>query len=258
MRRRSILKVAAEELNNQIQAAQSFASPFDNLISNGNNSSSNNQLQINKADKGSNSRKHRNSILSLNSSIMLPRTRNGNNDLPDALVFEMPQNKKIAQQNGKRKDGIRRCSLISIGQLNRNLELQDKAKSQFRNAAPSYLVDNQSQNDDLLSKAEPLPEMFVKQNLTNPKDRRRGSQLLGIIQKRGLPSQFQNSQDLFEPATAKIRLTDNSAQGNSIEKLPKINPADYETPKFVGNAPQTRRRSSLLQSIPEQLQFSFN
>ena len=92
-------------------------------------------------DKGQNARRHRNSLLSINSSIMIQRNQNSQDEqLPECLLVGLPNGHKAALNNGKSKD-MRRCSLLSIGQLKHTLDLKDRNKSIFQQLKQPQLDD---------------------------------------------------------------------------------------------------------------------
>ena len=76
---------------------------------------------------------------------------------------------------------VRRCSLISIGLPKRHsalkINVQQRRRSAMRPSDGGLLLEMQSYMgvDDALSKTEPLPEKFIKQNIREPKERKRPS-----------------------------------------------------------------------------------
>ena len=73
---------------------------------------------------------------------------------------------------------LRRCSLISMGQMKQPLGIQSRRRSMLKPTERQF-EDLFSQQDEMLSRADPLPEKFVKDNIKEPNDRRRPSLLLG-------------------------------------------------------------------------------
>ena len=67
--------------------------------------------------------------------------------------------------------------------------MHERRRSAFKPSDASLIIETQSYRgaDDLLSKTEPLPERYIKENIRDPMDRKRPSQIMVNIQKRRLP-----------------------------------------------------------------------